>query len=215
MENPSSPLETLRQLKEMLDAGTITPTEFEALKQQLVFSKPSAEAAPVAPAPAPPLAAPIIPATAPLHEQPAYAQPEPTSRPTEFTDEPAYQYSPPASVGAGPAAPASNPLNLVLIICGALAVLALVLYLALGNRNPDEHLTSTTQTAADTTSTVEVGPQDEQINLPPAAAPETIRVAPAHPVAPIVRPQPATVDSTAAAAPVPAAKPAATPDTAR
>ena len=49
-----SPLETLRQLREMLDAGTLTPVEFEVLKQQLVFGP--VPAVPPA-APAPPVAA--------------------------------------------------------------------------------------------------------------------------------------------------------------
>ena len=40
MQNPPSPLDTLRQLKEMLDAGALTPSEFEALKQRLVFNEP-------------------------------------------------------------------------------------------------------------------------------------------------------------------------------
>ena len=45
MENPPSPLDTLRQLKEMLDAGALTPTEFEALKQRLVFAPAASDAA--------------------------------------------------------------------------------------------------------------------------------------------------------------------------
>ena len=55
MDNPSSPLDTLRQLKEMLDAGALTPTEFEALKKQLVFNAPAGvPPAPVAPSAAEP-----------------------------------------------------------------------------------------------------------------------------------------------------------------
>ncbi|MBJ6108637.1 SHOCT domain-containing protein [Hymenobacter sp. BT523] len=57
MDNPSSPLDTLRQLKEMLDAGALTPTEFEALKQRLVFQ----EAAPASGPPAPPAVPPVAP----------------------------------------------------------------------------------------------------------------------------------------------------------
>jgi hypothetical protein len=86
-----------------------------------------------------------------------------------------------------------------------------VAYLLIGRpARPDEHLTSGTQTAADSTATApETGPQAEQLNLPPVAAPETIRVAP------VVRPAPAnsqfSIDSTAApavASPAPAATPA-------
>jgi hypothetical protein len=73
MDNPSSPLETLRQLKEMLDAGALTPAEFEALKQRLVFSPPTATSPPAAgPAATPPAAplpvappAPVIPVAPP------------------------------------------------------------------------------------------------------------------------------------------------------
>ncbi len=54
MENPASPLDTLRQLKEMLDAGVLTPTEFEALKKRLLFSE--AVAPPTSPAPFAPVA---------------------------------------------------------------------------------------------------------------------------------------------------------------
>ena len=75
MDNPSSPLETLRQLKEMLDAGALTPTEFEALKQRLVFNAGSAGLGlgADAPAPAPPLTAPEVPPVSP----PAAASPAP------------------------------------------------------------------------------------------------------------------------------------------
>ncbi|WP_083322270.1 SHOCT domain-containing protein [Hymenobacter lapidarius] len=51
MDNPTSPLETLRQLKEMLDAGALTPTEFEALKQRLLFTDPPTPPAPPPPSP--------------------------------------------------------------------------------------------------------------------------------------------------------------------
>ncbi|OGX82946.1 SHOCT domain-containing protein [Hymenobacter glacialis] len=64
MDNPSSPLETLRQLKEMLDAGALTPTEFESLKQRLVFTDPPIPQAPPAAEPAP--SAPFISAPAPI-----------------------------------------------------------------------------------------------------------------------------------------------------
>lgn len=197
----NSPLDTLKQLKEMLDAGTITPQEFEALKQQLVFSQgvaptaspteafvsPAAAATgPVAvsppsdavrtddlPTPAPtgplPVATPVIPPPAAPTENPEWmaaaapmllsthdALPEPTER--------------------------RNPLTLVFAIGGALVLLALVLYLALDNKHDSERLTSATQTAADSTAVVpEVGPQTEQITLPPATAPETVRVAPVAP----------------------------------
>lgn len=84
--NPASPLDTLRQLKEMLDAGALTPTEFEALKQRLVFTAPPAAPAPAAseplvPAPTPPVipasivtppvAAPFVPQAAPVPPPPA------------------------------------------------------------------------------------------------------------------------------------------------
>lgn len=60
MEKDPSPLDTLRQLKEWLDAGTITQQEFETLKQKLVFSNPTSTAptAPIVP-PAPPTELPV------------------------------------------------------------------------------------------------------------------------------------------------------------
>lgn len=61
MENPSSPLDTLRQLKEMLDARALTPAEFESLKQRLVFSSDAPLAVPALP-PAP---VPLLPVAAP------------------------------------------------------------------------------------------------------------------------------------------------------
>ncbi|WP_426061384.1 SHOCT domain-containing protein [Hymenobacter sp. B1770] len=71
MENPSSPLDTLRQLKEMLDAGALTPTEFEALKKRLVFAdqttppSTSSSTAPTPPAPSSPPSTPPEPEPAP------------------------------------------------------------------------------------------------------------------------------------------------------
>ena len=199
--NPSdanSALATLRQLKEMLDAGTLTPQEFEALKQKLVFGpgtaapitepplsvtlgQPNATTEPVADAPAVPAQAVDLPTTSATPAgtdwlttaAPALVENTPTDPLIEVPEE------------------RRNPLTLVFLVGGALLLLAMVLYLTLGGNTPDEHLTSTSQTAADsTTTTPEVGPQAEQLTLPPAI-PETIRVAPA-------------------AVPTPTAKPAAT-----
>jgi hypothetical protein len=230
--NPSdanSPLATLRQLKEMLDAGTLTPQEFEALKQKLIFgAEPTGATVPVAP---------VAPITPPA---PAYIPP------TELTEPVAPEVSavplPPTPDWLAAAAPAlvdhsapaatpeeqgyedemlekRNPLNLIFAIGGALVFLAVVLYLTLGNRGPDEHLTSTTQTAADSTHVApEIGPQAQQLTLPPAS-PETIRVAPVVPATVTPAASKFGTDSTAAAAPAvvptpvpgkPAAKPAPT-----
>ncbi|MDO7844915.1 SHOCT domain-containing protein [Hymenobacter sp. M29] len=73
MDNPnSSPLDTLRQLKEMLDAGALTPTEFEALKQRLVFHDGAASAAPATSAPAAAVPeAPVVLPPAPALETPS------------------------------------------------------------------------------------------------------------------------------------------------
>lgn len=247
MEKDPSPLDTLRQLKEWLDAGTITPQEFATLKQKLLFSETpgSPESAP----PAQPETAPTPPAP------PVFSEPTPTRPPVPPTEpsaiiapveEPllppvihqhttpvppetppapiAPGFSPPIEVGRPGAsateqeqvayapmeapveeevpteaytAPARSPLATVLIVGGILALLAIVAYLMLGNRE-SERLTSTTLTAADTLSTQpETGPQAEQIDLPPAAAPETIRVAPVVPT-PVATPD--TVGQSAAAA---------------
>ncbi len=190
--NPSdanSPLATLRQLKELLDAGTLTPQEFEALKQKLVFGNEAV--APTAPAPA----------SAPFIASPSVS--EAFTPPTSFLAEEVPVSLPPTDNLAWPSAPAPplvegtaypelpdeaterrNPLTLVFIIGGVLVLLGLVLYLALGNRSSDEHVTSTSQTAADSTAVApEIGPQAQQITLPAATAPETVRVAPALPPA--------------------------------
>ncbi|OGX90418.1 hypothetical protein BEN49_22855 [Hymenobacter coccineus] len=86
-----------------------------------------------------------------------------------------------------------------------LLLVLLVAYLMSGPR-ASEHLTSGSRTAADSTAvTPEVGPQAPQLERPPVAAPETVRVFPqTAPLAP-------AVDSTALA---PAATPAATPSAA-
>ena len=231
--NPSdahSSLAALRQLKEMLDAGTITPAEFETLKRQVVFGAEPAlplAATPEAPL-APPVAAgppaPLAPeAPGPLPEASTSAYETEAPNPPELAA-PLPSTSPDWLAAAAPnlltteAAEDNesedfpeerrNPLNLIFAIGGLLVFLGVIAYLMLGRpAAPNEHLTSGTQTAADSTAVVpEVGPQAEQLNLPPVAAPETIRVAP------VVRPQPAnsqfSTDSAAApavASPAPAA----------
>lgn len=209
--NPSdahSHLATLRQLKEMLDAGTLTPQEFAALKQKLVFgSELTAPAPPVEAAPSI-LVAPIVPALLPMSEPLA---PEMTVRVAETPD----WLAAAAPVLPSSAAPTPlgevndderrNPLTLVFIVGGALLLLALVLYLTLGSKPTDEHLTSTSQTAADSTATTpDIGPQTDQITLPPAV-PETIRVAPAVPLVAAPAAARFRADSVAAPAPTPSA----------
>ena len=206
MDNPNSPLDTLRQLKEMLDSGAITPTEFEALKQRLVFNAPATPAAPAAPEysapapvvppvfePAPVAAAPNAPLAEALPE-PAYftAGPEPLPEP-----EPAWRTR--DEFPAMPEGPARNPLALIFSIGGVLAFLAVVLYLNM-NRPPSEHISSTSQTAADSlarAAPIETGPQAEPLPIT-VAAPETVRLAPAHP-APVIQPRPTRPRSDSAA----------------
>ncbi|RZK15640.1 MAG: SHOCT domain-containing protein, partial [Hymenobacter sp.] len=194
--NPSdanSSLATLRQLKEMLDAGALTPQEFEALKQQLVFGKAAAPDGGLA-APDPNVAAfgPPVAVSEALTSAPGL--PGEAGMPLPTVEMPDWLTAPAPSLGESPSAtlaesdypeddarPAEGQrgsLNLVFAIGGALVFLAVVLYLTLGNRSPDEHLTSTTQTAADSTAVApEVGPQAQQLTLPPVT-PETVRVAP-------------------------------------
>lgn len=219
--NPSdanSALATLRQLKEMLDAGTLTPQEFEALKQQLVFgpgaTTPSPEPPPstlgyASSPPAPVADSPLIPAQVDL--APSSVKPEGTTwlAPTAPT---LLENTPTDPLIEAPEQ-RRNPLTLVFSIGGALLLLAMVLYLTLGSNTPDEHLTSTSQTAADSARIApEVGPQAEQLTLPPAA-PETIRVT-RPTAAPIATPAPASTkfrtDSAAASAPA-TTTPAVTP----
>ncbi|MBJ6144567.1 SHOCT domain-containing protein [Hymenobacter sp. BT559] len=193
--NPSdanSALATLRQLKEMLDAGTLTPQEFEALKQKLVFGQEARPAPDSAPTPAlgPPLSSPV-PAAEPIASAqvelpPASATPQGTDWLTAAA--PVLIEDTPANPSIEAPEERRNPLTLVFIIGGALVLLATVLYLTLGSSAPDEHLTSTSQTAADSARvTPEVGPQAEQLTLP-LAVPETIRVAPVVVPAPVAKP---------------------------
>lgn len=231
MPQDPSPLDTLRQLKEWLDAGTITQQEFDTLKRKLLFSESNA-AVPTAPVqeptetsiPAPiedPLLRPFV-----LGEEPAPItppQPQAPATPAENFNHPIIAGRPGASPTAenpyesaaevpadnGPdTTPPRNPLALVLIIGGIVALLGLVLYLAMGSRE-SEHLTSISQSAADSVAVrPEEGPQAEQIELPPAAAPETVRVVPATPppATPVVTDSAAPVSSQ----PAPAAAPAPT-----
>ena len=90
MDNSSSPLDTLRQLKEMLDAGALTPTEFEALKQRLVFNQSAAAATPP---PQPPLA----------------PTPTPTPPATDFVAPAPPAAVPPAPTPPAPVVPADMP----------------------------------------------------------------------------------------------------------
>jgi hypothetical protein len=185
--NPSdanAALATLRQLKEMLDAGALTPQEFEALKQKLVFGQeetPAAAESPGAPALGQPALAAEPVADPPV--SPAQVELPPTSATPAGTDwlsaaAPVLLENTPTDPLIEAPEERRNPLTLVFIVGGALVLLAMVLYLTLGSSAPDEHLTSTSQTAADSTAaTPEVGPQAEQLTLPPAV-PETIRVAP-------------------------------------
>lgn len=218
--NPSdanSPLATLRQLKEMLDAGTLTPQEFEALKQQLVFGS-TAPAIPISSTPAPLPAADPLPL--PVVEEPVTASaPEVSSA----ADSPDWLAIPTPLPVADPA-PATyaaepeerrNPLTLVFAIGGALLLLSIILYLVLGHpTSADEHLTSTSQTAADSAAVApEVGPQAQQITLAPTV-PETIRVAPATPPPAATVPAGFRTDSVAAPAattPLPVPAPATPP----
>jgi hypothetical protein len=222
--DPHSSLTALRQLKEMLDAGTITPQEFETLKRQLIFG-----AEPALPLASPaedaivagPTVAPEVPAPEPETTLAAYETaapnladlPPPPPASPDWLAAPAPTLFPTEEDELPPAEERRNPLNLVFAIGGLLVFLGVVAYLMIGRpAQPDEHLTSGTQTAADSTAVVpEVGPQAEQLNLPPAVAPETVRVAP------VVRPAPAagqfqsdSAVAPAAASSVPASKAPAT-----
>ncbi|MBD2714520.1 hypothetical protein KBK19_05695 [Microvirga sp. STR05] len=225
MEKDPSPLDTLRQLKEWLDAGTITPQEFATLKQKLLFSE--AGSAPTSPAAAPepttiaPVEDPMLPPVVhhtPLESLPPVGAPSVPASPAEPMSRPIIAGRPEASPSAAESepysaaattdtdevedapytAPPKSPLGTILIIGGIVALLALVAYLMLGNRE-SERLTSTSRTAADSLAvTPDVGPQAEQIELPPAAVPETVRVAP---VLPPVAPQDSVAATPAPAAP--------------
>ncbi|MBO0357245.1 SHOCT domain-containing protein [Hymenobacter sp. BT186] len=205
MEKSSSPLDNLLQLRELLDAGLITPQEFETLKSRLLAS-PTAPLTPPAPTPEVPVApqpSPFAPENVePTTPEPAPANPTEWPRPAAAPTPEYTPFSPPiepqAPVGQEVAPdsdvveqeevfeePPRNPLGKILAIGGGVLLLGLILYLLLGQSRSSEHLTSISQTAADTVAvTPETGPQAEQLDLPPVAAPETVRVAPAVPLTP-------------------------------
>lgn len=250
MPQDPSPLETLRQLKEWLDAGTITPQEFDTLKQKLLFSEGQrpAPTAPAASAPAftPPaehlVPGPVEDPGLPTFVETASASTPPAAElpPVPRRPGPADSFSAPVEAGRPgmapaeqpdflPGAPAAeaaeaeyeaaapaprNPLMLVLIIGGIVALLGLVAYLAIGNRD-SERLSSTTMTAADSLAVQpEEGPQTEQIVLDPAAAPETVRVVPVLPPAAPATDSVATAPAAAATEATPTATPAPADDNA-
>lgn len=237
MENPSSPLDTLRQLKEMLDSGALTPAEFEALKQRLVFMPSAPESA--APESGIPPAAPIVPTTeasealVPPPSTPSFynpnstlppvaaeqsvdalafrAAPEPVSKSEDSADfssavsTPSYVEAETltdddAFEPANPPAERNSSLGLVLAIGAVLVFLAVVAYLGFTRRTTDEHISSISQTAADSlNTTIETGPQVAPLPTTDIV-PETVRVAPTNP-APVIKPRPAApvVDSVAPA----------------
>jgi len=207
-----SSLAALRQLKELLDAGTITPAEFETLKRQLIFGN-EPPTPPVAPTPPPATEVAAVASSPDPVSYPDWGPTtfvEPTPPPLEKTPDWLAAPAPGLSIeeeAAAPLAERRNPLNLVFIVGGVLLLLGIVLYLFLDHpSSPNEHLTSASQTAADSVATVpEVGPQAEQLALPPTAAPETIRVAPALRPAAVPATRPLVADS-AVATVAPAAK---------
>ncbi|AWM33492.1 hypothetical protein [Hymenobacter nivis] len=188
---------------------------------------PSPPAAPVAPAPAvgpgrvaPPTApTPDFPETRKPAVPPAATMPDFTGlkRPTPpaVPPVPPVAAPPPTAVEDEAAAelgapPAGSPtLNYVLIGGGVLLLVLLVVYLMSGPR-ASEHLTSTSRTAADSAATApEVGPQAPQLERPPVAAPETVRVFPQ--TAPVVPAPDSTAPASAAVPSAPVAAPAAAP----
>ncbi|UOR05422.1 hypothetical protein MUN82_21155 [Hymenobacter aerilatus] len=213
MEKDPSPLDTLRQLKEWLDAGAITPQEFEALKSKLVFNQGTHHEG--LPLPGTPSVEPVEPAaeseyTPPPATQPPYVAPGAAAGPAVPLTTPVTPDVPSTSAGLDPLAPSvgpvpeagesRSPLGIILIVGGIVLLLGLMAYLVFGGRE-SERLTSTSQTAADTVAVQpEVGPQAEQIELPPVVAPETVRVEPAQlPAAPA----PVTDSTTTATVPTP------------
>jgi hypothetical protein len=104
-----------------------------------------------------------------------------------------------------PPPPGRSPLATALIIGGILALLALIAYLVMDDRE-SERLTSLSRSGADTVSVApEVGPQVEQQELPPTtdtdSESDTARVTPALPATP-----PAATTDSARSTPAPAAQ---------
>lgn len=117
---------------------------------------------------------------------------------------------------ANPPAERSSSLGLILAIGAVLVFLAVVAYLGFNRPSTDEHISSISQTAADSLSTtIETGPQVAPLPAT-TAAPETVRVAPTNP-APPLPPRPGMEQKAAANrdSAAPAASPAVPDSTVR
>ncbi|WBA40494.1 SHOCT domain-containing protein [Hymenobacter canadensis] len=117
MEKDSSTFETLRQLKEWLDSGIITPQEFKTLKEKLLATDaasatPGASLPPVAPTPALFEPTTVSPVTEPLLPPITHhAAPEPVAPMVPMPASPAEPLSRPIAAGrpeASPSVPAAT-----------------------------------------------------------------------------------------------------------
>ncbi len=217
-------LAELRQLRQDRQNGLITDRDYDrrvavllqgqnapALLAQLQAERgapgpPPAVVPPPAPPPLPPIAPAEAPPAAPEPPLPAVfgglpVPPPPAPIPSALEDEAAAELK----------APANSPALNYVLIGGGLVLLALLVAYLLSSPRASEHLTSASRTAADTTAAApEVGLQATQIELPPVAAPETVRVFPKAVPAPLPAADSTAPASATAVAPVPTADSAAT-----
>ncbi|WP_133271706.1 SHOCT domain-containing protein [Hymenobacter radiodurans] len=109
MENEPSALATLRQLKEWLDAGAITPAEFEVLKRKLLFSdsESAASAAPSASSATPPV--PLAPVSAPPTAVPTSTPLPPPPPSWDFKHDPTVTVRPAEDLVTPPPATTAQP----------------------------------------------------------------------------------------------------------
>ena len=158
-------------------------------------------------APAAPVVPHFRPAPAPYQPAAPAARFEAPAAASDFTPQSVTQ--PDTEPDTEPARPAGRALPTVLLVLGGLALLLVLSYLFLGSDRDDERLTSRSRTAADSVAVrPEVGPQDEPLNLPPAAAaePAVTRVETAEPATFPTQPDSAATGGQAATRPAPAGR---------
>ena len=181
----SSPLDTLRQLKVLLDQGAITPAEYDTLKQRLLTGLTQAPTA-VADAPA----APSFPASAPT-EPMSYGQPAPPAPTGELPSlldmfqQTAASAPPPAPLSMP--APAPKPVPVALVVVSPPTVVP-----------PEVNFLPRKSAEAEMRPLSEFLPPAASVPAAPAAPVPPVYAAPTPPVAP---PPPPPVYS----APIPAA----------
>jgi hypothetical protein len=206
MENDFSAIRSLKELKNLLDAGAITQQEYEALKKKIIFGSSNSVPGTGTPLPTSHIAAAPEPLggdpVVPEYDNEAYVAYDDGSRKTR-------PYNPdalgPEGVGEGEdlAEPRrKDMLVTILITLGVLLLLGLIAYQLMSDQG-SEKLTSTSgpeETPVDTAAAFRPAPVPAASNDP--ASPDTLTASPATP-APVEAPLGESLPTGTAAPPVP------------